>query len=147
MSPSLIFGFRLWNSDIRPTPLDSPYLKTRGQMVGTIDSGANVKLEQFSYFRHDVTSWLYFGPKGLSFRVKNILARSSGTQRTILEQQKFEKNKCRFLAIFFLRNLRFFFHIFFSFLGFSVKDTFQKANWVTNMDSTPFSCIRTIIKF
>ena len=38
VSPSLIFDFRLLNSGMRPTPSDSPYLKTLGQVVGIIDS-------------------------------------------------------------------------------------------------------------
>ena len=38
VSPSLIFDFRLLNSGMRPTPSDSPYLKTWGQVVGIIDS-------------------------------------------------------------------------------------------------------------
>ena len=128
VSPSLIFDFRLLNSGMRPTPSDSPYLKTWGQVVGIIDSWAKEKLEQFWYFRHGVTSWSHLGPKGLSWGVKNILAGSNGTRKTILEQQNLRKNKCRFLTIFFLRNFWYFFPIFFSFLKLSVKDTFQKAN-------------------
>ena len=147
VSPSLNFDFRLWNLDTRPTPLDSPYLKTRDQMVGIIDSEAKVKLEQFQYFRHDVTSWSQFGPQRLSLRVKNIPAWSSGTQRTIISIQTSRKNKCRFSTIFFLKNSRFFLHIYLSFLQFSVEDPLQKPNQAINMNSRPSRCIRTVIKF
>ena len=48
---------------------------------------------------------------------------------------------------FFFQNFSIFFSRFFSFFQFSVKDALQKVNKAVNMDSTPSSCIRTVIKF
>ena len=84
-----------------------------------------------------------FWPLKVIFCIKLPLVTLLGTQRTIIESKILEKNKSRFLGIFFPKIFNFFFHFFYGFFKFSTGSSLATAIWVTDSDSWGSTCIRT----